>query len=72
MQGKESLGMGVAVRMVRGSSWLSSPVPEGGWQGRVGAEKAGSRERWMLSMQEWLVFLQADNEEPLALCAGKR
>lgn len=45
MQGKESLGMGVDVRMVRGSSWLSSPIPEGGWQGRVGAEKAGSRER---------------------------
>lgn len=63
--------MDIDVRMVRESSWLSSPVPEGGWHGRMGAEKAGSREP-VDAMPEWLLFLQADNEEPLALCAGKR
>lgn len=26
----------------------------------------------MDAMPEWLVFLQADSEEPLAFCAGKR
>lgn len=39
-------------------------------RGRLRRQVPGSI--WILSTPEWLVFLQADNEEPLALCAGKR
>lgn len=39
--------------------------------GRVGTEKAGSR-GLVDATPEWLVFLPADSEEPLAFCAGKR